>query len=187
MNLFDQQVTLSVNSVVLIIVAVILLALVATVIFLIVKQRKLKKELKPSYGFLGRSLYAALTVLVLGGGVVFGVLSLKDGQVFDVEAKKQMVADVITNPLLQENGYTYVSIKVIPTVEGKVWGDTGDMFTIYWTFEGDNGEVYSFIEEEISDANRSGLQRYLEDGNYKVTVNIIFEGSTYTFTKQANF
>ncbi len=187
MNLFDQQVTLSVNSVVLIITAVVILGLIATVIFLIIRQNKLKKSLQPKYGFLGRSLYATLTVLVLGGGLIFGLLSIRDGQVFNIEAKKHMTADLLTNSLLKEGEYTYVSFKAVPTVDGLVWGKTGDQFTIYWTFEGDNGESYSFIEEARSNNERSGLQKYLVAGSYKVTVNIIFEGSTYTFSKTATF
>lgn len=187
MNLFDQQVTLSVNSVILIIVAIVFVALIATIVVLALRQRKLKKSLQPKYGFLGKSLYATLTVLVLGGGLIFGVLSIRDGQVFNVEAKKQMVIDVISNPLITEGENVFISLKAIPTVEGSVWGNTGDQFTIYWNLEGNNGETYSFIEEAKSNIDRSGIQKYVVTGDYQITVNIIFEGSTYTFTKQASF
>lgn len=187
MNLFNQQITLSINSVILIIAAIVVLLLIGVIVFLLVKQRKAQKSLQPKYGFLGKSLYATLTVLILGGGLIFGVLSLRESKVFDVEAKKTMSVDIMTNKLLTDGDYTYIDLKMIPTVDGEVWGKSGDQFTVYWTLNGDNGETYTYIEQNKNDTERSGLQKYFLKGNYDITVVVIFDNTTYTFTKQASF
>jgi hypothetical protein len=188
MNLFDQQVTLSVNSVVLIAAIVAVLLLIAIIIFLIVRNHKQQVAIRPKYGFLGKSLYAMLTVAVLAGGLVIGILSVtNENNVFQVQAKKTMSADIVLNSLLQQNGNTYVDFKVVPMVGGKTWGQQGDNFTIYWTFTGASGETYSYMETNKNSNSPSDLQEYFTSDSYHITVNIVFQDNTYTFTKDSIF
>lgn len=188
MDLLNQQISFSFSTASIVLIGVGALLVIGIIIFLAIKLRKTQNALKPKYGFLGKSLYAVMTVVVLGGGLVIGVLSvMNNDKVFEVQAKKNLQADIVVNELLEENGYTYISFKLDPIIEGVIWGKETDRITIYWTFSGENGETYSFLEQDKSSADKSGLQKYIKNGNYKITVNVVYETNTYSFTKDASF
>lgn len=188
MNLLNQEISLSFNSVVFYILAFTIVILFALVGYLFVKMRRSQKVTQQKYGFLGKTLYATLITTLLAGGLVIGIISTTgDRGVFEVNANKTLSADIMTAPLMKENGYTFVDFKVVPTVEGAIWGKEGSLYTIYWSFEGTDGQSFTFLEQNVSSKSLSGLQKYFKDGKYKIKVVVVFEDSSYTFTKEVTF
>ncbi len=188
MNLLNQEISLSFNSVVFftIVTVIVVLLVLSTVMFL--RMRKTQSINKPKYGFLGKSLYGVMLVVLLSGSLVIAVVSTtSDAGIFQINANKTLAADIIIAPLMKENGSTYVDFKVVPSVQGDIWADNGDLFTVYWSFTGQAGQNYTYLEQNVSSKNLSGLQKYFKDDNYKVTVVIVYEDNSYTFNKEVTF
>jgi hypothetical protein len=186
MDLFNKQITLNINSTLFLIITGVVVLVVILLVVLIIRNKR-HVNTKPKYGFLGKSLYGLLSVALLSASLIFTIGSINNEQIFEIQAKKTLQADIFTNVLLQDSGKIYVDFKAIPTVDGKVWGTNGARFDIYWTFTGSNGQTYSYIETARSGSNRSGLQKYFEPGSYRINVAIVFENETYTFTKDTSF
>lgn len=190
MDLFQQQISINLNS--LFLFALILLSLIILLIIffqLRIKRLTMENENKTNTGFLGKSLYALLGLFVVGAGIVFAVLALNKQEIFNIEAKRTVTADIYTQVLMVDGDHSYVDFKVTPSVEGVVWGETGSEFEIYWSFVkmDDSSINYSFIEKSKDINNRSGLQDYFENGSYNLNVTILFEDESYTFTKVVDF
>lgn len=187
MELFDKQVTLTISPFLIGLIAFAVILLIGSSIYLIVRQRKLEKEAKPKYGFLGKALYSIMLVLFLGGAIVVGIMSINDKEVINIEAKKNLTADIISNVLIEEDRYVHVSLKTAPIVEGKTWGPIGSKFTMYWTLNNADGDNFTYIESDKSNEDVSGIQVYIPKGSYKITLNVIYEDDTYIFTKRVKF
>lgn len=187
MDFFTQQITLNINSTLFFVIAGIIILVVVLLIVLIFHNRRSSASPRKKFGFLGKSIYGLLSFCMVFAGLIFAVASLNNDKVFEIQAKKTLQADIITNKLLVDNGKVYVDFKAIPTVDGKVWGSDGSKFNIYWTFLSEQGQSYTYFESGKSNENRSGLQKYFDTGIYKINISIVFENNTYSFTKDTSF
>lgn len=190
MDYFQQQISINLNSLFFIALVLLILVILA-IVFFHFKNRKLNMENqnKTSSGFLGKTLYALLGLFVVGAGLVFAVLALNQQEVFNIQAKRTVTAEIYTQVLLVDGDHSYVDFKITPSVEGVVWGETGSEFQIYWSFVkmDDSSVNYSFIEKAKDINNRSGLQEYFEKGSYSLNATILYEDESYTFTKVVDF
>jgi len=184
MDSLSNQISISLSTPVIIILAIVLLFILALIIYLSVKLRK-ATQLQPKYGFLGKSLYPLVTVVLLGVGIVMAVVAINNDKIFQLKAQKQLQAEIFTNTLVKNGPEYYIDIKAVPTVEGKIWGKEGEKFDIYWSLRGTKD--YNFVELGKSNDERSGIQEYVEPGTYKVTVTVIYQEAVYTFTKDVTF
>ena len=86
MDLFQQQISINLNS--LFFIALILLSLILLIIVffqLRIKKLTMENENKTNTGFLGKSLYALLGLFVIGAGIVFAVLALNKQEIFNIK------------------------------------------------------------------------------------------------------
>jgi uncharacterized membrane protein len=187
MNLFDKQIAISINGLFFLILVLILILVVIAVVFKLRNKNKMDNRVSSTSGFLGKSIYSLLGVVVVAAGIVFGVLALNSQQVFNIEAQRTVSAEIYTNVLLTDGDFAYVALKLTPSVEGDIWGQTGDKFDIYWSLVQKDGENFSYIENSKSEEDRSGLNKYFPLGDYDITVTVVFDGDSHTFTKQASF
>lgn len=184
MDILNNQILISLSMPTLIIIGIIFLIFSAVLIYLAVKLRRVT-HLQPKYGFLGKSLYPVVTIMLLGIGSTMAIISINNDKIFELRAQKQVQTEIFTYTLTADGPTYLVDLKAVPTVEGKIWGKEGDKFDIYWTLEGIKD--YSFVELAKSNEERSGIQDYILPGNYKITVTIIYEEAIYTFSKEATF
>jgi hypothetical protein len=186
MDIFQQQVSISFNVLFFFGIVLILFLTILTVVYKLRNKHNMKHQTATS-GFLGRSLYSMLSLAVISVGIIFGIMALNSTNVINIEAKRDITGEIYTNVLLKDGDYSYVDFKITPSVEGDVWGQSGDSFDIYWSLEGANGESYSYIENDRTEEERSGQQKYFPQGSFDITVTVVFEEKSYTFTKQADF
>jgi hypothetical protein len=184
MDFLNNQITISLNTPLLILIIFFFLSLLVAIIFLIVRLKK-ETQYKPTYGFLGKSLYPVVTVALLVVGLVMTGLSMNNEKIFELKAHKQIQAEIFTNILDQKPTETFVDIKTTPMVDEKVWGKTGDKFDIYWDLKGP--KEYNFVELGVSNEKRSGIQTIILPGTYQISITIVFEDSVYIFSKEATF
>jgi hypothetical protein len=184
MDILNNQITLSVGTPVLILIGFVLLAIFGVIVYLAVRLRK-ATHLQPKYGFLGKSLYPVVTVMLLGAGIVMAIVSINSDKIFQLKAQKQVQAEIFTNILIKDPVEYYIDLKAVPTVEGKIWGPEGSTYDIYWTLSGKKD--YKFVELSKSNEDRSGVQTYVLPGSYKISLSVIFEDNVYTFSKDVTF
>ena len=184
MDLLNNQITLSVSTPVLILIGLSLAVIIGVIVYLAVRLRK-ATHLQPKYGFLGKSLYPVVTIMLLGTGIIMGIITINSDKIFRLEAQKQVQAEIFTNILNKETFESYISLKAVPTVDGKIWGSEGSKYDFYWKLSGK--EEYNFVELAKSNEERSGLQAYVLPGNYKISLSVIFEDNVYTFSKDVTF
>jgi len=184
MDFLNGNVTISLNTSLLIIISLVILSLLVAVVFLVIKLKK-ETQYKPKYGFLGKTLYPAVTVALLVTGLVMTGISMNDQKIFEIKAQKQIASEIYTNILQKGVGEDLINLKATPSVDDKIWGQFGDKFDIYWDLQGP--KEYSFIELKKTNEDRSGLQVYVVPGEYKVSITIVFEDSVYIFSKEEVF
>jgi hypothetical protein len=184
MDFFNNQVVISLNTPLLILIVLFVLSLLFAIIFLIRKLRK-ATIYKPKFGFLGKSLYPVVTVALLVVGLGITGLSMNENKIFELKAQKQIQADIYSNILEQKADFTLIDIKAIPYVDGRFWGNTGDKFDIYWDLKGP--KEYNFTELRKTNDDRSGIQTEVIPGNYKISITVVFEDSVYIFSKDVLF
>ncbi|HOY46569.1 MAG TPA: hypothetical protein PKU95_02960 [Candidatus Dojkabacteria bacterium] len=187
MNLFDKQIAISINGLFFLILVLILILAIVAVVFKLRQKNKMDNRVTSTSGFLGKSIYSLLGVVVVAAGLVFGILALNSQQVFNIEAKRTVTAEIYSNVLLTDGDYAYVSLKLTPSVEGDVWGQPGDKFDIYWSLVQKDGENFSYIENSKTEDDKSNLDKYFPLGDYEITVTVVFDGDSHTFTKQVSF
>ena len=184
MDFLNNQITISLNTPLLIIIVFFILSLLGAIIFLVIKLRK-ATVYKPKYGFLGKSLYPVVTVALLVVGLTMTGLSMNDQKIFELKAQKKINAEIFTNVLDKKVDTTFIDIKATPFVDSKVWGNTGDDFDIYWDLKGP--KEYNFTELKKNNNERSDIQTEVLPGTYKVSLTVVFEDSVYIFSKEVVF
>ena len=187
MGILEEDISININ--ILFFLSLISFFLLLSIIFIFkLRSSSFTKMInKTNSGFLGKSLYSLISVAVIGIGIVFGILAINSQDIIQIEAKRTVTGEIYTNNLLTDGDYSYIDFKLTPSVEGKVWGDAGSTFDIYWSFIKDDGDSFSYIENSKTVDDRSGMQEYFPEGSYEITVTVVYEGRSYTFTKQAIF
>ena len=184
MDIFNKQITISLNTPLLIVFILFILSLLVAIVFLVIKLRK-ETVYKPKYGFLGKSLYPVVTVLLLMLGIVVTGVSMNENKIFELRAQKQIDADIFSYVLNKTEGQTLISFNLTPFIDNKVWGNSGDEFDIYWDLKGP--KEYNFVELNKTNLNRSGVQAEVAPGKYKIHITVVFEDSVYIFSKEETF
>lgn len=184
MDFLNNQITISLNTPLLIIIIFFILSLLGALVFLIIKLRR-ATVYKPKYGFLGKSLYPIVTVALLVVGLAMTGLSMNDQKIFELKAQKQISVEIFTNVLEEKIDTTFIDIKATPFVDSKVWGKTGDNFDIYWDLKGP--KEYNFTELQKNNNERSSIQTEVLPGTYKISITVVFEDSVYIFSKEVVF
>jgi hypothetical protein len=188
MELLNQNIEISLNSVVFIFLLLLFILLSIFFVIRIIKNRRSVTERTTSNsGFLGRSLYSLILLAFLSLGIVFGVMAINSKDIFNIEATRDINADIYTNVLLIDGNNIYVDFKLVPSIGNNIWGEDGDEFDIYWSFVRKDGLNYSFIENDRSKEQKSSIQKYFPSGIYDITVTVVFEADSFTFTKEVRF
>lgn len=180
---------LGLNNTTLIAIAVVNLVLVLGLVFYVFKQNHRIAELeiaaKPKYGFLGKPLFSMFAMLLLVGG--FGVTyfasqsfpdsSVSDGTKVDLE--------LVIEPGALTTAGREVSFHVIPSIDGIRWGGAKVYkFDAYWTITG--VKVYSEPDLDLTIDKTGGFKKVLPLGIYKVKVDVVYGGKTWTKTVDVN-
>jgi hypothetical protein len=184
MEFLNNQIVISLNTPLLIIIILFFLSLVTAIVFLIIKLRK-ATIYKPKYGFLGKSLYPVVTIVLMIVGIGMTGVSMNENKIFELKAQKQIQAEIFSTILESGIDQKLVNLRTTPIVDNKIWGKTGDKFDIYWDLKGP--KEYNFVELRKSNDERSSVQSEIIPGDYKILITIVFEDSVYIFSKEVVF
>lgn len=159
--------------------AIICLALI--LIYVNRLQGKLHSYEKPNYGFLGKPIYPIAATFLVTALVLFSSVKFDTQKTIDVKADTQFDVEVSQSVLSTAGDTATVALSAMPIVEGKEWGDEGDVFDIYWNIRGaENIDRYEFI---VTKSNPSGLELTLPKGSYNINFTIVYRGRSFVVTK----
>ena len=180
MDFINQEFTFTLSGLALTGVAVFgVISFIAILFYLSHLLGRIRTLEKPKYGFLGKSLYGFLAMMVMIAGLGFFSYSFTTQEDFTIEAKKTVTAEIKTSVISEDAAEAVVEFKAIPYVEGAKWGDKFSEFEIYWNIRGT--ESFDKFEFDRSTGNPSGFSEKIAKGIYEIKVVIVFEGKSYTF------
>jgi hypothetical protein len=187
MQIFDTNYSITINAPILIIVSIILsILIIGLIIYIISLYRKLKTYQTPRYGFLGKSLYPVLLMIVMVG-TIFGINSsfLKDTGIIDIKADKNLELEIKTNVIDEINGNYVINFVAIPTLNSNEWGEKEDKFDIIWNIDGI--ESYNQFEVGKSIDDQSGFLLTLPKGDYTVKIIVVHQGDVFEFVQNVTY
>lgn len=181
MDFLSQNITLEVSGFVAAAIAVGLLMTISSVtIYIITLKKKLNGYEEPRYGFLGKSIYPVISLLVLAGAITFTTLGPVDSTSTDIQASKEVSGTISTTLLDQSFETATVLFEFTPTINDIEWGTEAESFDVYWKITGgESFEQYEFLK---SRSNPSSFQRELKKGNYNVQVTLVYRDEVTTIT-----
>ncbi|MBL8014953.1 MAG: hypothetical protein JNK26_02080 [Candidatus Doudnabacteria bacterium] len=181
---------ISINSTTLTIIVIANIFVFGTLIMLVLRQRnhiqQLEDDLKPRYGFLGKPLFTSLAVALMLGS--FGLTYLIKQNSPDVSVTEEKRVEItIDYEVVADLGVKKdVKFKVIPKVDGKEWADDQTaLFDAYWSFSGP--EVFSEFESKLNEKDPGGFRRVLAEGDYRIRIDIVYLGKTWSKEFNLNF
>ncbi len=174
------------TSTVVLIITVVLVVVGALVVFMIYQNQqilKLKEEVRPKYGFLGKPILPVLIAAFLVGSFSLTYYVQQNNQNISVgnEAKVELV--VKTEVLEVTPDSATVKFSLTPLVDNLEWGfKPGDSIEVYWNINGP--KVVSEFEVGLNINKKGGFIKTLPRGDYQVTVNTLVLGKVRTKTVQ---
>lgn len=157
------------------------------VVFIIRQQRQIQYLSQPRYGFLGKSLSAAVVTIIMGVSIVGGVHVLNQRSELSFQAKADLDLQIsMTKKLISSSGtsVTY-QFSAIPKVKVNTNSGIQDVepnskWNVYWNFTklGSTQPTLSRSEVSLSSSKPSNLQVALQKGTtYNVYITLEYIGS----------
>jgi len=183
MDFISREFTFTVNGLALVGIAVFAVISLFTIFYYISHLLSRIRRLEtPKYGFLGKPLFTLVGMLVMVAGLGFFSYSFTQQQNFQIQAEKVVTAQLAAKVIESGDTTSLVEISTVPHVDGLPWGgNVSNKFDIYWNLTG--AEIKEKFEFSKTLEQPSGYTTFLKRGEYTVKALIVFEGKSYSFSR----